>query len=224
MELYADIGIVVARPEECAAVRCVFGATLVERPTRSDPNYYYESDLSTEAGTYRIIVVQAPKMGNSGAAIVATNLIQKYRVKHVIMVGIAAGIPNLRNEAKHVRLGDVVASYGDGVVQYDLGKRHPGGRFEIRSKMPLPSRLLTGAADTLKSDLLCGGQAPWLKYIAQAEPLGRKPPEESDKLEILTGKNKLRWKRVEHPQSAGPRESPRIHLGLIGSGTCLQKD
>src|SRR5271157_742959 len=84
------------------------------------------------------------------------------------MVGIAAGIPAPHDPANHVRLGDDVVSSGQGVVQYDLTKRHPDSTLEVRSILPPPSTLLLGAVRGLEVGRL-SGRRPWEAYIAGAK-------------------------------------------------------
>lgn len=224
MEYSADIGIIVALPKECAAMKAMVAIERTVPPTVDDPNYYYLATLNARSGAaYRVVIAQCPKMGNSGAAMVAKDLIRTFRVKHVIMVGIAAGVPNLRDPAKHVRLGDVVVSYGQGVVQYDMVKRHPDGSLVLRSSLPPPSRVLIGAVDALETERLAGS-APWEEYIAAHAAIASRPSEDTDKLLVCYGRKRLRWKKVPHPPREGQSGKPRIHYGLVGSGNCLLKD
>ncbi|KAL8995986.1 MAG: hypothetical protein Q9169_004402 [Polycauliona sp. 2 TL-2023] len=70
------------------------------------------------------------------------------------MVGIGGGVPTRDID---IRLGDVVISqprdkFG-GVVQYDLGKKTAGGRFERTGQLDKPPQLLLGALSSMKADI-----------------------------------------------------------------------
>jgi formylglycine-generating enzyme required for sulfatase activity/nucleoside phosphorylase/energy-coupling factor transporter ATP-binding protein EcfA2 len=224
MSRFADVGIIVALPKECAAMKAMVVVEATLPPTTDDPNYYYLAKLETRSGaTYRVVIAQCPKMGNSGAAMVAKDLIRTFRVKHIIMVGIAAGVPNIRDPDKHVRLGDIVVSHGQGIVQYDMVKRQPDGSLTLRSTLPPPSRVFIGAVDALETERLTG-LAPWEDYIAAHTNFAQRPSNDTDKLLVCYGRKKLRWKHVPHPNGGEVRKTPRLHYGLIGSGNCLIKD
>jgi formylglycine-generating enzyme required for sulfatase activity/nucleoside phosphorylase/energy-coupling factor transporter ATP-binding protein EcfA2 len=223
----ADLGVIVALTVECAAVLSMLDNYETIMPTTEDPNVYYLGTLQTQkdkrSSGYRIVAAKCPKMGNNGAAMVAKDLIRTFRVKHVVMVGIAAGVPAPKNPEKHVRLGDIVVSYGKGVVQYDLNKRHPDGSLEIRSALPPPSRVLIGGVDSLEVARL-NGHRPWEAHINLAGDLAHRPNADSDKLYIQYGRKKPYWKRIPHPSEKRPANQPKVHYGLIGSGNCLMKD
>src|SRR5271157_5320068 len=140
------------------------------------------------------------------------------------MVGIAAGIPAPHDPANHVRLGDDVVSSGQGVVQYDLTKRHPDSTLEVRSILPPPSTLLLGAVRGLEVGRL-SGRRPWEAYIAGASGIAVRPSDEDDKLFVVRVNKRLCWKQIPHPPDSNRiPQQPRIHYGLIGSGNCLLKD
>jgi nucleoside phosphorylase len=220
----APIGVVVALPLECAAVLAVLDGYEAQMPSRVDPNIYYRGVIQVAGrGDYRLVVAQCPKMGNNGSAMVAKDLIRSFGVRHVMMVGIAAGIPNLTDVDKHVRLGDVVVSYGAGVVQYDLAKRHWDGSLQIRSCLPPPSRLLLGAADFIETTRL-RGQTSWTRHLHRTGELGQRPADSTDVLYVQRGVRKPRWLRMSHPAGSERSGMPRVHRGLIGSGNSLMKD
>jgi formylglycine-generating enzyme required for sulfatase activity/nucleoside phosphorylase len=222
-----DFGVIVALPLECAAVLHMLDAYERLPPAAADPNIYFLGTLALSRARnrfYRIVVAQCPKMGNNGAAMVAKDLIRSFGVRHVFMTGIAAGVPCPHNPERHVRLGDVVVSYGRGVIQYDFAKRHADGTIEYRGALPPPSRVLTGAVDVLEVYRL-NGQRPWERYLGRAGPLGIRPDEATDVLRVLYGRERPRWKRVQHPEDpTRVPDQPKIHYGIIGSGNSLIKD
>jgi len=102
---------------------------------------------------HRIVTTLIPQCGNTTAAAVATQLRNDFpRVKVCFLVGIGGGVLSERTD---IRLGDVVVSIpeGDssGVVQYDLGRTFPNGRFERIGTLNKPPVILTGYSALLRS-------------------------------------------------------------------------
>jgi nucleoside phosphorylase len=127
---------------------------------------------------HHVLLAQCPKMGNNSAAITATQLISDFpNVSEILMVGIAGAIPNLKTPARHVRLGDIIVSRGDGVVQYDFVKIESLDRPTVRSTAPPPSALLQGAVDRLEARRIRGEQ-PWEPLLERAQDLedSARPP------------------------------------------------
>ena len=82
----------------------------------------------------------------------------------VIMVGIAGGVPNPAKPDDHVRLGDVVVSDRNGVVQYDLGKEQMDKdtreiNFIVRTPPRPPSAELLETARLMRAGELRGERA-----------------------------------------------------------------
>lgn len=78
--------------------------------------------------------------GTNSAASVARDMVRSFpKLRFALMVGIGGGTPTA---GKDIRLGDVVVSQPQGklggVVQYDLGKRLPDGRFEQSGQLNGP--------------------------------------------------------------------------------------
>lgn len=126
-------------------------------------------------------------MGNNQASTRAALLLEHFPTVHtVIMSGIAGGIPNPDKPAEHVRLGDVVVSSREGVVQYDFGKEELGdGKVEFTPRHPPrpPSASLVETARLLQAGEL-EGERPWAQYINRGvERLSAaRPPAETDVL------------------------------------------
>ncbi len=76
-------------------------------------------------------------MGNEEAAVATTRVIQRWQPEHVLMVGIAGGVPG------KVALGDVVVT--DSIYYYEPAKPTPRGE-ERRPESFVTSRLLYGRA------------------------------------------------------------------------------
>ncbi|MEH2144099.1 phosphorylase family protein, partial [Nostoc sp.] len=118
------IGIVTALPEEYAAVKKLLkNLEKVSFHGKSGVRIYYLGDVFTEEGGKHTIVLCLASMGNNVAAIRASLLLNHFPdLEAVIMVGIAGGIPYPEKPDDHVRLGDIVISNGEGIIQYDFDK------------------------------------------------------------------------------------------------------
>ncbi|KAL5340952.1 hypothetical protein BJX70DRAFT_84255 [Aspergillus crustosus] len=72
-------------------------------------------------------------------------------LRFALVVGIAGGLPTAEND---VRLGDVVVSMPNGslggVVQYDMGKQLPGGRFQRTGYLNAPPEKHLGVLPVLR--------------------------------------------------------------------------
>ena len=102
-----DIGIITALPIECSAVLHILDQYESIPASSDDPNRYYIGMLATKLSpvvTYQVVLALCSKMGNNGAAMVAKDLIRSFHVKHIILVGIAAGVPCIDKADRHVRL------------------------------------------------------------------------------------------------------------------------
>ena len=122
-----------------------------------------------EDGNRHNLVLATAGMGNNIAATRASLLLKHFpNVKSIIMVGIAGGVPNPCKDKvnDHVRLGDIVVSNENGVIQYDLIKQEIQ---EITHKNPPrpPSASLLEAVGYLEAEEILGNR-PWEKYIVQS--------------------------------------------------------
>jgi nucleoside phosphorylase len=105
-------------------------------------------------GPYHVVVgcLPAGVYGTNSAARVARDMVRSFpRLRFALLVGIAGGLPTAEND---VRLGDVVVSmpHGSfsGVVQYDMGKHLPGGRFQRTGYLNAPPEKLLGVLPVLR--------------------------------------------------------------------------
>lgn len=218
------LGIVTALPEEYAAVK-----TLLENvspfPVSADPNDYVVGTIPAKdgSGAHTVALTLLKTPGNSSAAATATHLIRSFPfVKEVMMVGIAGGIPRPDRVDKHVRLGDVVVSPGEGVLQYDKMK-YEGGEIEIRGTGNKPSALMAGKIRMLDADGLTGSR-PWEDYIRKCSEKvtgATRPSTETDKLYDWSEPPQL----VPHPADSNRQaDQPKIFLGKIASSNILLRD
>ena len=109
---------------------------------------------------YRAVVTNLLNMGRVNAANATGDAIRRWRPRYVLLVGIAAGVPE-----RGARLGDVLVS--DQVIDYELQKLTPEGpemRWEVHRVDP---RLLAAARGQL-------GDA-WLHLVQEPRPQEGRP-------------------------------------------------
>ncbi|KAF5576103.1 ankyrin repeat [Fusarium pseudoanthophilum] len=195
-------------------------------------------------GKHGVVIACLPKgkIGTVSAATVATNMISTFpNIKFCLMVGIGGGIP------PKVRLGDVVVSTPTGafpgVVQYDLGKAHQGGTFEMTGA--LNKHDLTGSripeylkeleqkwprlapkylrSDSLRDQLFKANYAHVDKSAADGTVDGTVSLIDDQEAEESDGEDDCRLCDRGQTVKRKPREM-RVHYGLIASGNEVIKD
>jgi nucleoside phosphorylase len=167
-----------------------------------------------------------PDMANNMASIAASLLLERFSsVETIIMTGIAGGAPNPGKPDDHVRLGDIVVSNRNGVVQYDNLKSERLDdvvEHKIRAAPRPPSAKMLEAVKFLDVEAYKGNR-PWLALIAEAvQRLNfQRPAEETDILHHTTDPKQV----VAHPTD--PKRAPgtpRLFPGTIASANILLKD
>jgi nucleoside phosphorylase len=215
----ASIGIVTAMPEEFIAMRA-----LIDKPEpvwiRGDPADYVVGTVPSAepCHPHTVVLTLLADTGTDHAAASAANLVRGHEtVSHIIMVGIAAGVPCPEQPTDHVRLGDiVVASWG--VVDYDQVVDGPEGPRR-RQELPRPAALLTARARRLLAEELVGSR-PWEGFLAtlvSRYPHFQRPADDTDILYVDDDGEPP----VAHPDpaSSGHRPGrPKVHHGRIGRG------
>ncbi|KAK9575933.1 hypothetical protein V6Z93_010619 [Aspergillus fumigatus] len=94
----------------------------------------------------------AGRYGTNSATRVARDMVRTFpKLRFALMVGIGGGAPTAKND---IRLGDVVVSqprdgFG-GVIQYDLGKKLPDGRFQKTGQLNAPPEKLLGVIPEMR--------------------------------------------------------------------------
>ncbi|TGJ79169.1 hypothetical protein E0Z10_g9595 [Xylaria hypoxylon] len=119
-----EIAIVCALPLEADVVEALFdqhwdnnGPPYDKAP--GDPNAYTTGAI----GRHSVVLAHMPSMGKANAAAVAANCRASFpNTKLAAVVGICGAVP-FGPDGSEIVLGDVIIS--DGVVQYDIGRRHP---------------------------------------------------------------------------------------------------
>ena len=246
------IGILTTLSEEYAACRGVF-----------DPNGAgTEKDFSANngrltcwvcrikaryGGHHLIAIARSPDMGpNSGA--ITTSLLLRCcpEMSQVILCGIAGAIPYPQKPQDHVRIGDIVVTNRDGVIQYDFGKQHDPRSvgsisshhnltnsfqgFKFRSAPRAPCPHLLAAVDRMHSDEELLGpkdRREWERKVddylklSRDRPKWKRPPASRDRLIDTPGGAT----EIPHPKDALRRSGvPRVFHGPIGSANTVLAD
>ncbi|KAF5639627.1 ankyrin repeat [Fusarium sp. NRRL 52700] len=160
------VGWVCALPTEQTAAIAMLDQKHQSLPKLPNDNNTYTLG---SVGQHSVVIACLPKgkIGNVSAATVATSMISTFpSIKFCLMVGIGGGIP------PKVRLGDVVVSTPvgafPGVVQYDLGKAHQGGKFERTGALNSPPNALLAALTMVESEHdLTGSRIP--EYLEELQ-------------------------------------------------------
>jgi nucleoside phosphorylase len=213
-------GIITALPIECVAVRTMVDG-VIEAPTAISGDggtYYLGTVPSTEPERpHRVAVTVLTEDGGPAAAHACANLQRSWRVRQIVMCGIACGVPAPDNPPEHVRLGDILVAT-DGVIPYGHVRALTGAE-EIRRHPARPSVLLKNAANRLSIGEETG-ERPWDLLLAERDLPGlrgyRRPPASSDV--ILDDETGI---PVPHPSPARSghlRDRPKVHYGRMGSG------
>jgi nucleoside phosphorylase len=164
------VGIVAALPEEHVPMEALLLGARRE-DVAGDRAAYRRGALPSRdpARAHQVVLTLSGDTGNSPAADACTNLLRSFpSVGYVLMVGIAAGVPQAG-----VRRGDVVVSTG-GIVDYDHVREYPD-HVELRRPFPRPSPLLVRAAKELLMEEIGGGRA-WTDGLP-AGPAGYQRPD-----------------------------------------------
>lgn len=221
----ATVGIITALPEEFAAVQKVFGCSeIISAPGAGAGRMYSIAKIANlHDEIHTVAIAMLSDMGNNSAAIRAS-LMKSHcpKVEHIIMTGIAGAVPNHTKPDDHVRLGDIVVSDRQGVIQYDLDKESTGFTEHRYAPRP-PSASLTDAHRLLSSNALLG-KFPWDEYIEKAvNSLGYQWQRPSEELDVL--KETSSEKIICHPVDPSRRFGcPRVFQGPIASANKLLKN
>lgn len=217
------IGIVTALPKEYIAVKA-----LLEKQEefviqgRGAGRRYLLGDVPASSGGKHAVVLSLADMGTNIAATRATLLLEHFpSVTAIIMTGIAGGVPHPAKPDEHVRLGDIVVSNRQGVVQYDFDKEEIRRTIHRHPPAPPSATLLEGVRLLETTEL--EGQRPWLALIEQVvNHLGWfRPPEEKDYLTDSRQSEKI----IPHPADPKRRKGqPRVFIGPIASANKLLKN
>jgi len=223
------VGIITPLPKEYAAARAMLEETREHTvPGPGAGRRYLLGELPAAGGGRHILVLALADMGNNLSAARVTRLVEHFpKVRSIIVVGIAGGIPHPERPVEHVRLGDIVVSNREGVVQYDFDKEE----YDFENESPViiprhsprpPSAELNEAARLLEAAELSGNR-PWMNNIQLADHLPGvdRPPDATDKLASSDDPSLT----VSHPADLmRTLGQPRVFLGPIASANKLLKN
>ncbi|MEW6156571.1 MAG: hypothetical protein AB1813_04025 [Verrucomicrobiota bacterium] len=148
----ADVAILTALDEEFAGVQRVFGAG-APTPLRMDQHRYIV--VPTKPKAKIVLLGHTADMGGTPAAVWTWDIIEKWRPRYVILVGVAGGNPE--NEA--IDLGDI--ALGNPVVAYEKARVTNTG---------LRPRLRTHEAGANLLSAAIQAKQTWSKRITTARP------------------------------------------------------
>lgn len=211
--------LVTALSKEAAAVKATFDAR--EMVSVSGDQNLYEIGTFISNNAQRRVLSATAGMGTLNASSLATNALRSFpQIQHIVMVGIAGGCPNHGKPDEHVRLGDVVLSGADGIIEHDFVKETIDGR-RPRSTPQKPSAAMLNVATHLQTEDLLGNR-PWDAIAASSLQIlddgYRRPSASSD---VLHDGNQI----VPHPNDPQRRDGmPRIFSGVIAAGDTLLKN
>ncbi|MGH1406662.1 MAG: phosphorylase [Rhodomicrobiaceae bacterium] len=214
-----------AIPHEHAAILSIFGNPEYI-PSRENPDSsikYVKLQLLNGEDMY-VVLAGITGQGIAQAAAMTAQVQYKCRhVKKIILVGIAAGQPNLTNKEKDVRLGDIVVS--NRILQYDHVKLDKDGT-ELRGDAIAPGDSgLMCTVDELRAcqelDIVNRTERslPWIEYIKQGEKSVRNAVR-PDKTKDVNYEKRNYEEGLEYEKSDS---EPYVHVGTIGSASTLLK-
>jgi nucleoside phosphorylase len=195
---------------------------------------------------HQVVSTKLSRVGAGRAAATAagnavTRLLGTFnRIEHVLLVGVAGGVPHYNDYERHVRLGDIVVSmpYKKNKPVYlhcDQAEQTNNGKYDFTCRdWPQGTDTFPKIIDQLRSLNEHEGAwaRPWEKYmdegmeILDAEVSSfHRPPAKTDKLFAIVGDELL---QVEHPKTpaydANRELVPHIRFGPVGSGRFIARN
>lgn len=169
------------------------------------------------------IVLAMSGMENNLSSAIGTKMLEIYpSIEHVLMVGVAGGIPNVKDATKHIRLGDIVISGEKGIIQYDMGKETKNG-FEYNFNPRPVSALLYRNAEIIIQDTGKKDFKFWNyfdKLLDIDEDMYKR--QKQDLLKDTPWDEESSAKLPDAPKGYN-NDRPRIHIGAIASGNSVLK-
>jgi nucleoside phosphorylase len=216
------IGLITAMAVEFHAMRSLLDDP-VESPSVEHAHYVHATLPSLDPRQpHRVVLVQTGATATNAAADATTNLVRSHpAVRCLVMVGVAAGVPAPTAPQRHVRLGDIVLATW-GIADYAHLVVTEGGAASRRAVFPRPWHYLTRVSERLEADELADHR-PWERWLDEAEPGFRRPPDTTDLLAPTTPGGS----RPRHPRRtlSGHRpDRPKVHKGVIGSADISLRD
>ena len=219
LQHHANIGVLTALPKEYAAFRLMLDEPLPwSAPGTGAGRRFTLGVIQSDHGGFHVIAVTVlPDTGNNIAAISAIRLLDSFpRIRHIIMCGIAGGVPRPGDPEHDVRLGDIVVSNRNGVVQYDLVKEKPDGSLEHRFPPRPPGAELLEAVQHLQADELLFNR-PWETHLE----MGRSMKNGVRPADTVNSKGH----QIDYPPDPDRQPGkPRVFHGTIAAANRLLKN
>ncbi len=134
-----------------------------------DPSIYFHTEYKTKQGrTLRVIAAAPTQMGMAASAVLTTKMIWRFRPKLVVMVGIAAGAKNDKQNFGDVLAPNQTFNYNEGKLELHKGKLN-------LAPDPNPLRI---------SDRLLGQLQHWAAKRADFDTISNKWPLNSQRTRI----------------------------------------
>lgn len=221
-EIHPTIGIVTALPVEFQAMTYILNDLKLDPKRERNTIYkeYHHGKVKSNAGGHHDVVVARAGKGNNKAAVLATDLINQYpSIEELLMVGIAAGVPDVKNAKQHVRLGDIVVCNEHGVIQYDMVKKNT-----YRTETDVPPRPPSYVWLTrVENHIAAISELPkfwsYLDEILQQMKASRPHFAPLRDTPWVTGRKATR----QPIDLSHDRTRPKIHCGSIGSANTVLK-
>jgi len=238
------IAIVTSKYNEKLAVDAMMTnkTTYVRFKTEGESNVYTIGEI----GSHKVVTTKIPQLGRQMAAQISsgntmTRLLGTFSdVEHVLLVGVAGGVPHYTDYYKHVRLGDIVMATPNqkGFMYIFCDKietDRDSGQMQYALKSWSPHDMtIQRIFENIQEDFINNPSAcPWEGYIKDGQLLLQgqevgflRPSSETDKLYMNIGGNDVI--EVGHP--APPPNQPHrdgqpvLRAGSIGSGKPIISD
>lgn len=218
--------------------------TYVRFKTEGESNVYTIGEI----GRHKVVSTKIPQLGRQRAAQISsgnttTRLLGTFSdVEHVLLVGVAGGVPHYTDYFKHNRLGDVIfATPNDRGYMYIYCDRitHDSDKgtvqYALKSWSPHNAQLQQ-VFQTIQDEIETqNGFRSWEHYINEGQSLLSsqevdfcRPPSDTDKLFMNIGGSDII--EVGHPpvpdhlKPAHREGNPVLRVGALGSGKPVVQD
>lgn len=111
------VALITATATESAGVKTLY-KQWQEKSFDGDDQIYYTSAFERDGSRYTVVFAQQGEMGMTAAAVLSMKLIQRFRPRYLLTLGIAAGVSTLKMDEQ--LYGDVVVA--DMIWNYAAGK------------------------------------------------------------------------------------------------------
>ncbi|THV69044.1 Pfs, NACHT and ankyrin domain protein [Aureobasidium pullulans] len=228
------IGWIAALPVERAPAEELLDTTHSRPFDFTQPDTDHNSYTWGCIGEHNIVIasLEAGIYGPTAATTTALSMLSSFpHIRFGLLVGIGGGIPSA---SRDIRLGDIVVSQPSGseggVVQYDHVKAKSGGVLERKDFLNKPPQVLLTALSNLqaKHKRKIHGIPTIMKEMQQKNPamFVSEPGEPGYEFQGLMN-DCLFDVDLQEVANRAPRlkpDVPKVHYGIIASGSVLVKD